>query len=42
MIKNFNEHEGQQCKGHTNWMTACMYEDQKERDLLSKCLDNYI
>lgn len=29
------------CKGHSNYLTACTYETQEERDDLLKILNNY-
>lgn len=39
-IKAFNDH--QNCKGHENHMLDCEYTKQEERDLIKKCVSNYI
>jgi len=39
-IKAFNDHSN--CKGHGNWMLDCEFESQEDRDVLIKCLNNYI
>lgn len=40
-IKPFNDH-GSGCSGHANWMLDCTYTKKEDRDLIIKCLDNYI
>jgi hypothetical protein len=40
-IPKFNDH-GSNCKGHANYMLDCEYENQEDRELLVKVLDNYI
>lgn len=40
-IPAFNDH-GPACKGHGNALLDCTFEEQGERDLLEKILDNYI
>ena len=39
-IPYHNEH-GATCRGHSNYLTACTYETQEERDDLLKILNNY-
>ena len=38
----FNEHAGQNCKGHKNNLTNDTYEGEESRELLVKILNNYI
>ena len=38
----FNEHTSQNCKGHRNNLTGDTYEEEDDRELLVKILDNYI
>jgi len=38
----FNEHASQNCKGHGNNLTSDTYENEEQRELLVKILDNYI
>ena len=40
-IPPFNPH-GKGCSGHQDSYLDCTYEEQGERDLLIRCLDNYI
>ena len=40
-IEKFNDH-GSSCKGHKNFMLDCTYEDQKDRDLLTKVIGNHV
>lgn len=39
-IKSFNDH--QNCKGHENFMLDCEYTKKDERNLIKKCINNYI
>lgn len=39
-IPAFNDHIN--CKGHGNYMLDCEYTTKDDRDLLVKCLENYI
>ena len=40
-IKPFNDH-GSGCSGHANYMLDCTYTKKEDRELIIKCLDNYI
>ena len=40
-IKPFNDH-GSGCSGHANYMLDCTYTKKEQRDLIIKCLNNYI
>jgi hypothetical protein len=40
-IPPFNPH-GKGCSGHQDSYLDCTYEEQSERDLLVRCLSNYI
>ncbi len=40
-IPRFNDHGGT-CKGHANFMLDCTYEEQEDRDALSRILSRYI
>ena len=38
-IPRFNDH-GANCKGHQNWMLDNTFENQEDRDILIKAIDN--
>ena len=39
-VPSFNPHSN--CQGHGIYVLDCEYEDKEDRELLVRCLDNYI